>query len=1093
MATSNPNAPRSELFQKLKPCCVPISRLVIEPPDGAPAFRKLSDLLDELLAILGSREAVALDGKLADYIFFPLSYIFRSQDKYPPPILERSIRCLTIIIERGWGAGGIAPLVQQLLLLFSFIIGGVPTSPSKQETSEETTLEALKALVTLFKVSASSPEAVSALIAPAAIPHLGHAVTVVLDATIGAASAEIQLEALEVLEHIFKAVNDHEAQASFLPGTVSTLTKLVSTPAKQKTRVLVSAISKLQFILTRVLSDVRVGVIIAKAEKSKEKGPNDKVLTPDWLKATAGQVRIALGTVLKLRDNDAGAVREALEGLCITLLDECNSSLSNCADVLVQTAIVLLSGERRTSIRDTSLEDLARIYPELSGHIKSAAYDWATSLARIMQSTDETAKKRAISRLINALSLISSLDIRSDTLDEHLTASLRDAVSQLITSHQTAPKVQDEVTMDEVVTETSLITRSSQASVYKPILMEHESQRQTREYMLELVQGAGSSAQRSRMAGSLLEYAKQPTGPSHLASYWLSFKLLQSTLTKSDELDQYLEFSSSYSALSPIDDPEELFRDLYSFSVFTLDPNSELTDINWRFEAVALEVIGFAAARAGVAFRPELIDVLFPICTLLGADHPQLRHHAMVTLNNLAMHCGYGTVSELIIGNADYMVNSVSLLLNSLSISPAATKVLRMMIRLSGPRIVPYLDDVVASVFAALDSYHGYPVFVDALFSALKEVVEQGVKSSNLLLKGDESSVDHRKRPAPKVTIGDVIKEIKERENRKRKRDEEDRRLDEEVASGHPRAPWKAPRKDQPSRITELDDEDEAQDEGMADAPEAPEAPEDEPPQEDDDEMKPKKTPTYTLLNKIANLTQHYLTSPTPTLRKKLLDLLSTVSPALATDPDSFLPLVNDVWPVVVTRLYDAEPFVSIAACETLAALCSCAGDFLGTRFKTEWWDRMGRWCRNVKREAEKVKGRRDVVPALGSAGIVIPIRGRENPAPPRSEVVVAATSSGGLGKFAQAAKVWEAVVDLLVAVVSHVRVEDEMFDEILGILGDLITVRRDVREALEVVNADAVWLELYERGEVEWTPAPVMGRVWSLSSWRREEGQLQG
>lgn len=1049
----------------MKPCCVPISRLALDPPTGAAAFKKLTDLLDELLSILNSPAAAALDGKLADYVFFPLSYIFRNQDKYPPPVHERAIRCLSILIRRGWGAQGIAPLVGQLLLLLSFIIGGVPTSTTKHGASEESTLEALRALAALFRVSASSPEAASALVHPEGIPHLGHAVTVVLDSTIDAASAEIQLEALTALESIFTTVNDHGAQANFLPGTVSSLTKLLSAPAKQKTRVLVSAISRLQSVLTRVLGDVRVGLILAKAEKSGEETPTDKPLTPAWLKATAGQVRIALGTVLKLRENDSEAVQEALEGLCITLLDECHSSLSNCADILVQTAVMLLSEERRRSLRETSVEDLARIYPELANHIKSAAYDWTTSLARIMQSSDETNKKRAIRRLVNALSLVSSLDIHSSTLDDHLTASLRDVVSQLIASRQSVPKVQDEVTVEEVATETSLASGNLEVSTYKPILMEHESQRQTREYMLELVQGVGSPAQRARMARSLLEYARQPTGPSHLASYWLSFKLLQSTLAQSDELNKFLEFSLAENTSTPFDDPEELFEDLYSFSVFALDPNTELTEINWRFEAIALEVIGFAAARSGEAFRPELIDVLFPICTLLGADHPQLRHHAMVTLNRLATYCGYGTVSELIIGNADYMVNSVSLLLNSLSISPAATKVLVMMIRLSGPRIVPYLDDVTAAIFSALDSYHGYPAFVDALFSALKEVVDQGVQSSALLLEGrEEPKIDHRKRPVRKITIEDVVNEIKEREEKKRKREEDDRRIDAEIASGHPKVPWETLSKES-SRITEL--------KGEGDTLEEPKTagPRDEALQESAEEEKPKPTPTYTLLNKIANLTQHYLTSPTPTLRKKLLDLLKTVAPALASDPDTFLPLVNDVWPVLIMRLYDAEPFVTIAACEALGALCCAAGDFLASRFKTEWWDGMGKWCRRVKDEAERSRGKRDVAPAGASSDIVIPIRGGKTLAP-KSEGVV---SSGGLGKFAQAVKVWDAVVDLLVAVVSHVRIEDEMFDEVVDVLEDLILARSDVREALEVVNADAVWLKLYERGEVEWRPAPVV------------------
>ncbi len=108
---------------------------------------------------------------------------------------------------------------------------------------------------------------------------------------------------------------------------------------------------------------------------------------------------------------------------------------------------------------------------------------------------------------------------------------------------------------------------------------------------------------------------------------------------------------------------------------------------------------------------------------------------------------------------------------------------------------------------------------------------------------------------------------------------------------------------------------------------------------------------------RITSLTQHYLTSPAPTLRKSLLYLLSTVAPVLGPDEDAFLPLVNSVWPVVVSRLHDGEPYVVIAACEALAALCAAAGDFLASRVKAEWWNGLGKWCARIKADAAKAGG----------------------------------------------------------------------------------------------------------------------------------------
>jgi phosphatidylserine/phosphatidylglycerophosphate/cardiolipin synthase-like enzyme len=71
--------------------------------------------------------------------------------------------------------------------------------------------------------------------------------------------------------------------------------------------------------------------------------------------------------------------------------------------------------------------------------------------------------------------------------------------------------------------------------------------------------------------------------------------------------------------------------------------------------------------------------------------------------------------------------------------------------------------------------------------------------------------------------------------------------------------------------------------------------------------------------------------------------------------------------------------------------------------------------------------------------------------------------------------RIWEAVVKLLTAIISYVRVEDEMFDEILDLLADAMERNQEVRDALEVINADAVWAVRYERGLVERVSAPVL------------------
>ncbi|POS69621.1 hypothetical protein DHEL01_v211983, partial [Diaporthe helianthi] len=87
-------------------------------------------------------------------------------------------------------------------------------------------------------------------------------------------------------------------------------------------------------------------------------------------------------------------------------------------------------------------------------------------------------------------------------------------------------------------------------------------------------------------------------------------------------------------------------------------------------------------------------------------------------------------------------------------------------------------------------------------------------------------------------------------------------------------------------------------------------------------------------------------------------------------------------------------------------------------------------------------------------------------------------TVSSGLGRFASAAQTWSATVSLLIAIVSFVRVEDDIFEQILDLLADELPRNEDARRALDAVNPDAVWLALYERDLVEPMTAPMLEGV---------------
>ncbi|KAK3942991.1 armadillo-type protein [Diplogelasinospora grovesii] len=1123
MAPVGPSPARTEFFQQLKPICVPLTQLALRPStDKAAHAKEILNLIDRVADVWtaqASKDASILDDKLADYCLVPLSHVIRGHDQYPVRVIEAAIKCLRVLIEHGFKANMPQQLAQQLLIFLSLLVGGVPgQQPQKRELPEETVLESYKTLGALITVTGPSiPPSSSS--EHQILPALRHAVSVVLDGiTEGGNIPSIQLEALNCLHAVFATVRDNSVLATFLPGTVSTLTKLLSLPLSQRTqkRVLVSGLEVLRVVLVNVLGDIKTRGILKQTELQKaQEGSSETddtppdVLSPPWLRATAAQVKIALSSVLKLRKSESADIQSALLRLCIGLLDECHGSLAECQSILVESAMMLESEHRSelSTLRETSLQDLASIYPELADVVRNTMYNWITGLPRVMQSADETVKQLAIRNILRGSKLVADLGIDSSILENSLGDALRDSVITLIKTSKPS-----KVTIDEIGT-TDMVLAGTNTGVevaYRPVLLDSESQKTTRNEINTLISKIGSSTRQAKLAASMLSSLRDSEGADQIASYWLAFELLKASYAQSSDIDAFFD-------LSGLEEPgygqDSIFQELYDFSATVLTSHSDATDTDWRVEAIALEVVSFSASRSRAEFRPELIDILYPVVTFLGSQVPQLRSHAITTLNTLASSCGYTTVSELVIDNVDYMINSVSLRLNTFDISPASTKVLVMMVRLTGPRLIPYLDDVVAALFAALDNYHGYPVFVENLFAVLSEIVTQGVKSDTLLLESSSPSsarIDHRKRKAESAGIDGILEILAKRQKREQETEDED------VVMGHPKEAW-GPGKDKSQAKSLLDqltgdnDEDNEMEEDKEGGGEKAV-----------EEAKKTPTPTYSLLSRVVTLTQHYLTSPTPTLRKSLLDLLGTVAPALGKDEDEFLPLVHALWPVVISRLHDPEPFVVIAACNALAGLCAAAGDFLTSRFKTAWsgdqkGGGLGKWFAKVKKEAgvetSKTTPRGKGGSALlgsssssmgGSGGILIPGRtsadgdtsslslsvsnlGLVKTPPPPQAVMSGSGSSGqggtgtgsgtvaALGKFAQASQIWAAAVGLLTAIVTYVRVDDDMFDQMLDLVVDILPKNEELRRAFETVNADAVWLAMYEQGQVEWMPTPVV------------------
>ncbi|KAB8289885.1 hypothetical protein EYC80_010516 [Monilinia laxa] len=983
---------RNEIFQELKPYCVSLSQLALKNAGDTNTLIPLTEKL--LTALQRACENEAFDEKLADYVFFPLSQILRSKQKYTDKLSELTVRCLRLLLEQGWRNHIAIDLAKQLMILLTLMIGGVPGQDSKPGP-EELVAEALRALAALFYDLARTPEAPTTITDQSTIPAVGHCITTILDAINEGPSAGIQIEGLNAVKAVWFCIKDAKAHASFLPGTVSTLTKCLTptTTSRRSQKTIVIALESLQLVLTTVLSDIRTRTIRASQNADVKEGSEGQqdVLTKSWLNATTSQIRLSLANVVRLRTHRSNNVRISLNKFCIVLLDECHDTLVDSTSILVETCLSLVDLEDSIDVGSTSIADLAAIHSNIGESIKGTFYHWVNSLPRVMQMNDETVKVSALHQLSASYGLLSTLNLSSSMLEEALSKSLRDSLSSAIEA-SSLPRMMQETSLG--TNSQSLMALSSESMPLKdftPILMPEESQKSTRLAMSTFLRSLSALQSRMSMANEMLEYTRKASGPGLLAAYWISSQLIEFAASKNEEMDEFLD-----STLLAPDDYLTVSQDLYSYSVSVL--SSEDENMDSRTKAVALEVVSNSAQRLKEGFRVELVDILYPISQLLGSPNSDLRERATVCLNVLAKACGYPSTRELIVENVDYMVNAIALQLNTFDISPQAPQVLIMMIRLTGPSLLFYLDDVVSSIFAALDNFHGYQGLVEALFAVLGEIVETGAQYCQLQLT-DISVVDITKPMTPVVTLTSIIQSI-EKQRRKAKFEKEI------VPDDFPREPWKSAS----ILLDEMSQSGENNEVGSNEETEVQKAP---------------TAKTYTLVQSIIRLCQHYLTNPSPALRIRLLGLINTSSAALRSDQESFLPLVNDIWPVVIDRLYDKESFVAIAAADSIATICRCAGSFLTTRIAVQW-PRLMKLARQT-----------------------------------RADMLAEKAGSSGRGIYSQVAQMWESMVKLLIATVECTGVDDEAFDDVLDLLASIMLHRRDIREALSSVNADAVWLVL--------------------------------
>lgn len=1117
---------RQKAFEKLRSPCVELSQTTLQFRSHQTGARKVFDALQivhKVLVDLGKVDA--LDEKLANYAFFPLQHIFNEAQRISSGCLELAVRCLQILVSRGWRAKLEPEMGKQLIVLMSLLAGGIPEGSVADSSSEELTLASLDCMADVFRSLGQGKEGVAVFEEIAARTLVDQSVYMLLEKISGDASPDVQASASKTLGALYAQISNRILLASLFPRTVSALTKALraTTRVRRMFKVLITNVQLLSSVIRAVLND-REAIFPGQPPKNDELqaegdlGPPDSVvLDASWLKATAEQVGMALTHVAQLRYHNRSEVREALGSFCEMIIDSCFKSLSGSIPLMVETLVILARSPDDDSKTQAfyALSHLVSSNEALSEVLEAKIRSWTSSLPRIMQGSDDVPKQRILRQTSTGLEILARRDPSLTIVDDFLASSLCDSLAMALTTPKAIPA---QILESQGTDLTSLVINgNTQNRNFDPVLFSDKGQQRSLAELNGLMLNLSNSEASNSLTKALLSSLRASKGSGQLSAMWLSLQLLRNSKS-SFQFSDFIDVSSS-----PLFTRPYLIEELYSSSLLFIQEMSSSDD--WRLSALSLEGLVLQAQQLGQNFRPELLETLYPVLSFLGSSQAGLQSHAVVALNLLAEACEYNDVSTMLVDNVDYLINAISLKLTYGDVSPQAAQVLLMMVRLCGARVIPYLDDMILSIFDVLDQYHGYPKLVEMLFEVLNVIVDEGAKQPRLAIASGKKAPNHGKTPFQTSSFKDIIDDLKRYKERLKRADFE-HNPSETPPESHPKRPWTS-KLDNPSTVEQASEPISPK---LSSSPSSASSQHPEPePQPENDKPAP-LSKSHSLLLSILTATPPHLSSPSPRVRLTILRLIKRIAPLLSVDEDSFLPSINAIWPSLVARLesgqsstaaaavgaqrqgkaqsssllvidqhppsytiekedqdQDHEPvYTVIAALEAIAAVCRTAGDFMTTRVEALFTKKLRRmYCdvyaavyamlqRQERRRREALRAKRLTELEVRSA----------------SRGIGKGSSSGVLRLRGNEAAVLKALVEVLVAVLECVRVDEDTGEEVVrllfGVVVGVVVMEKgegegegvavavgekvgvdvgEVRRVCERWNGDLVWLLERESG----------------------------
>lgn len=859
---------------------------------------------------------------------------------------------------------------------------------------------------------------------------------------------ELQVAAIKGLQSFFfEVIKDGDYMAPSIPGVVSTLSKLLyGVYGSCNYKVAISAYKYLSKLFSTVFNDRE---LLGNTNTSK-------IRTSSWLNGSKHQVRKALDPILSMRRHSRQDVQESALDFCISLVNNCCNSLDVCMPMLVDTIVLFASGNEvvKTKANLFLSEKFAFQDEVIYKTLKEKVQDWITSLPRVFTSHNDQQPNTVLDAIrVTTKLLQSDSRFNASTISESLIQSLSSSISVT-----TSDKMVDGDALSSRFNTSLELTNSDQKDYQRnssrltlnDVGVRVNVSSSTQKRLDHLLESLGSSEMGVRLYESFLQTAKDTEDiKTRITLTWMMLGLLKGMNRKSitdgeefDTDDLLVLMSSEFDSFSSQVVSELTVESLAFFGDVLLDSicdrnTDRLNMLEVQAMAgLALEGTAIIAAHMGKGFRYEVIDFVYPAVHFLGSENGLVRKRAQDSIVVMAQACGCTSVESFLIQHSDYVIDKISIKLNTLDLSPQTLSILATFIKMIGYRGLSNMTDIVATLFVLLDNYHGYRVLTESVFMVLKSLVS--VVSTTELINF-QLAIEHEKLKSKDIHITNISQLIEELSRKPADLliPEPDGEDDTTLPEHHGNKPFKSLHKDDKHNETKSNDSEEQQ-EGT-----------DRPMESIEEEnaknwTSPVPKNLYDVIKKIVEYADTFLTSDSASLKRSLLSLLIDAVPVLSTSKDDFLPTVNLYWPILVSRLQDSEVYVLEETLKVMGLTFEYAGDFMTTRFVSVWSK-----LRTVIPDMKRVIGRGPAY-SYDSRMLIATMN-----------FLAKALSATGKG------------------------IPPDLLDDILNVVVPIIANEenklegvKSLRKVIEEINADALWLELAKTGRID-APSPPESTVY--------------